>query len=304
MAWCSRGILPRAEERIPCTRSPSRGTSARLRVRCPVPSPRAGCPGYIDPRCFRRPNRMRPRDSTVASVRSLPLRALSPIACAAPMGATPTSATLSTLCAFCGHPPGAERTRHAELATRGARGLIRERSRAWRLWTPRTFREQPFGQGSNRGVPAGEAAGLPNPQCFGLKPSPPDAPPIASAAPMGATPIPASPSILCAFCGRPQGTEPAILGRASHKRRKGLNPRAEPCVASIDAANLQGGALRAGLEPWSSSRRSRRPTESSVLWFGALPSGRSPDRVRGAYGRHPNPRPALDPLRLLRPSSA
>jgi len=75
-------------------------------------------------------------------------------------------------------------------------------------------------------------------------------------------------------------------------------------VASIDAAHLQGGALRAGLEPWSSSRRSRRPSESSVLWFEALPSGRSPDRVRGAYGRHPNPRPALDPLRVLRPSSA
>jgi hypothetical protein len=75
-------------------------------------------------------------------------------------------------------------------------------------------------------------------------------------------------------------------------------------VASIDAAHLQGGALRAGLEPWSSSRRSRRPSESSVLWFEALPSGRSPDRVRGAYRRHPNPRPALDPLRLLRPSAA
>jgi hypothetical protein len=54
--------------------------------------------------------------------------------------------------------------------------------------------------------------------------------------------------------------------RASHKRRKGLNPRAEPCVASIDAADLSGGALRAGLEPrWASVREAICPGVLGVL---------------------------------------
>ena len=139
---------------------------------------------------------------------------------------------------------------------------------------------EPFGQGSNRGASAGEAMGPVRPRGVGLKPSPLDAPPIASAAPMGATPIPATPSTLCAFCGHPPGNEPAILGRASHKRRKGLNPRAEPCVASIDAADLPGGALRAGLEPrWASDREAICPG------------------VLGALDRSP-------PLRALPPSAS
>ncbi len=82
------------------------------------------------------------------------------------------------------------------------RGVHRRRGPAGR---------EPFGQGSNRGIPAGEAVGSANPQCFGLEPSRPNAPALASTAPMGATPIPAPPTILCAFCGHPPPPGPLVL---------------------------------------------------------------------------------------------
>jgi len=142
---------------------------------------------------------------------------------------------------------------------------------------------------------------------IGSKPSPPSAPPNASAAPIGATQTSATPSTPCAFCGHPPGNEPAILGRGSHKRRKGLSPRADPCVASIDAVDLPGATLRAGLEPWGFSLRSRRLSQSSVPWFEALPVRaltRSRQRRLWAPPQPPpRPRPLAPFAAILRATS-
>jgi len=79
-------------------------------------------------------------------VRSPPLRALPPSASAAPIGAVSIPATPSTPCAFCGHPPGTERTRHAELATKGARNVREGAGRNVQHGVTNTLSVAGFGQ--------------------------------------------------------------------------------------------------------------------------------------------------------------
>ena len=100
--------------------------------------------------------------------------------------------------------------------------------------------------GSRRGGGSSQCAlhravvGARSPQGLGANPSLPSARPETSAASIDAfiSPVraqrPFEPFVAILRADRPE--------RVGHKRRKGSNPRSEPCVASIDAAKLNHGS--------------------------------------------------------------
>ena len=94
---------------------------------------------------------------------------------------------------------GHKRHKRVQSAAGAVRGVHRRRGPAGR---------EPFGQGSNRGVSACEAVDPASTRGLSSEPSPPNAPALASAAPMGATSTSATPSTPFAFCGHPRFLRP------------------------------------------------------------------------------------------------
>ena len=93
------------------------------------------------------------------------------------------------------------------------------------------------------------------------------------------------------------------FGWVSHKKRKGLNPWSEPCVASIDAVGAQrAGELTLGLEPPSSHQRGKTPNTSEPSWIGSLTPSANPKTHAASIDARCKPVRALHPLRLLWPS--